>query len=302
MVYPRSSLTMEGMTGPVQVGQRLKAERERRGLAYVNVARATGVYIHHLAAIEFGRYDELPDPDAVDAHVYAYATYLGLDGAAIVVDLRRERGLPARTLDIPKVRVRRHRRLPSRWVAAPVFLAILALALWWALRPAAPPEGPPPERPAPTASVPTLPAEPPPEPSETPVPEPPAEPPTPATSAAPPETTASMEEAPTLSISEHGVGRGIENHRLIQPDDRFEVGTQVWFWTRVTGGSPGDRIHHVWLREGREVQSLTLPIGASSWRTHSSKSLLPGSAGSWVVEARDDEGNVLARDAFACVP
>ena len=106
----------------------------------------------------------------------------------------------------------------------------------------------------------------------------------------------------SLSITEYGVGTAVENLRLVGRSDRFAEGTQVSFWTRVRGGARGDRIDHVWLREGVEATRISLEIGSSNWRTHSIKTLWAGGSGDWAVEARDDAGRVLARIEFACVP
>lgn len=105
---------------------------------------------------------------------------------------------------------------------------------------------------------------------------------------------------PGLSVAEYGVGDGIENMRLEGRDERFVEGDVAYFQTRVVGGAPGMSIRHVWLREGRPVQSLELAIGSSSWRTHSRKTLW--GAGEWTVEARDARGRVLARSTFTVVP
>ena len=44
-----------------------------------------------------------------------------------------------------------------------------------------------------------------------------------------------------------------------------------------------------------------LNVDGPHWRTQSRRTLTPGSAGHWVVEVRDDAGNVLARGEFDCV-
>jgi hypothetical protein len=82
--------------------------------------------------------------------------------------------------------------------------------------------------------------------------------------------------------------------------DRFRSGQRVTFTTRVVGGRAGDRIQHVWMRDGKIEQSIGLRLGGSSWRTHSNKTV--GRAGAWTVEARDEEGRVLARSEFSVVP
>ena len=104
----------------------------------------------------------------------------------------------------------------------------------------------------------------------------------------------------TLKITDSGVGSGMEDRNLVGVSDLFQEGDQVWFWTRVTGGADGDRIRHVWLRDGEEMLSVGLTLGGPHWRTWTRKTLHPGSAGTWTVEARDEAGNVLATATFVC--
>jgi transcriptional regulator with XRE-family HTH domain len=115
-----------------------------------------------------------------------------------------------------------------------------------------------------------------------------------------PEPIAMPSDPTEPSIRDYGVGTGVRNRQLVGESGRFDEGTQVWFWTHVQGADPGDRIHHVWLHDGVEAARVKLKIGGSSWRTHSAKTLWPGSSGDWVVEARDEAGRVLAREAFVC--
>ena len=112
----------------------------------------------------------------------------------------------------------------------------------------------------------------------------------------------SAQEEPRLSVSDHGVGTSVVERELQGRGESFNEGTQVWFLTRVVGGAAGDRVQHVWLREGKEMITVGLSIGGSHWRTYSHKTLHPGSVGQWAVEVRDPEGRVLARDEFTCLP
>ncbi len=89
--------------------------------------------------------------------------------------------------------------------------------------------------------------------------------------------------------------------RSSDPADRFSDGERVAFWTRVLAAKPGEVIHHYWLHEGRAVMKTDLAIGGPHWRTFSRYTLPDGASGSWVVEARDDTGRVLARREFLCV-
>jgi transcriptional regulator with XRE-family HTH domain len=105
---------------------------------------------------------------------------------------------------------------------------------------------------------------------------------------------------PGITVPEFGVGHRIVDRRLEGRGERFEEGSVVWFQTRAVGGKRGGTIRHVWLRDGRAVQTVDLELGGSHWRTHSRKTLW--GAGEWAVEARDSEGRVLARSEFVCVP
>lgn len=124
--------------------------------------------------------------------------------------------------------------------------------------------------------------------------------PAPASASADQSTLEAVPDSPTISVSEFGVGRRIVNRRLEDRGQSFEEGSVVWFQTRVVGGARGEKIRHVWLRDGRVVQTVDLELGASHWRTHSRKTLW--GTGDWAVEARDRQGRVLARSDFVCVP
>lgn len=82
-------------------GLRIRGEREKRGLRLVDVARATRVGAHHLAALEHDDFGNLPDDEIVTGYVRAYAEHLGLDPDAVVADFVREleAGRPARATD-----------------------------------------------------------------------------------------------------------------------------------------------------------------------------------------------------------
>jgi len=112
----------------------------------------------------------------------------------------------------------------------------------------------------------------------------------------PPRTQTPVREpaAPSsLEVAESGVGLRLVGTRLEGEGDRFKSGQRVTFATRVTGGGAGESIRHVWLRDGKVEQSIRLRLGGASWRTHSTKTL--GRPGVWAVEARDEQGRVLAR-------
>jgi transcriptional regulator with XRE-family HTH domain len=289
-----------------EVGNKLKEEREARGLQRADVSRDTGILIHHLAALEHGNFEELPDDETVAGFVRKYAEYLGFFADEPVAEFCAERGIevpgatPKPTVESSPTRpekapVQTARRPLWPWIV--VGAIVIVILLWVGMR--GEPEGEPvvgaheevgTAEPEPEESVPEAPVE-----AKPPAVEPPAVEPAPVEAAPPPAAPES-----TLSVTEHGVGTGVENHRLVGESDRFAEGTRVFFWTRVRGGAPGREVHHVWIHEGRGSFPVTLPLGSANWRTQSAKTLYAGSAGRWTVEARDEAGNVLARSRFIC--
>ena len=101
-----------------------------------------------------------------------------------------------------------------------------------------------------------------------------------------------------IRVTESGVGTGVVDRRLAGQGTRFEEGSTVFFFTRVVGGVPGQKLRHVWLREGRVIQNIELTLGSAHWRTYSSKTLW--GKGNWAVEARSADDRVLARADFRC--
>jgi Protein of unknown function (DUF2914) len=75
------------------------------------------------------------------------------------------------------------------------------------------------------------------------------------------------------------------------------VGT-ITFWTRITGGSPGRWIEHVWLWEGEEIARVRQKVEASAWRTWTRKRIQTDWDGEWRVEVRGEDGALLAERSF----
>jgi cytoskeletal protein RodZ len=178
-------------------------------------------------------------------------------------------------------------------LAATVGVAVvgLAIAIYLGSRPSPPVAGPPVSQPvasAPQAAVPI------PAPVQAPAPALPT--PSRPKRAEPPAASATSTPS-TTTVSEFGVGLSNQADRVEAPIQPFHEGDVVAFSTRVQGGA-GQSIRHVWLHNGRAVQSIRLRVGATDWRTHSTKTLW--GAGSWSVEARDESGRILAQSAFAC--
>jgi transcriptional regulator with XRE-family HTH domain len=272
-------------------GETLRRAREARGLALDAVASATRIAHHHLEALERGDLESLPTGPFGRSYLRSYAEFLGIDPEPILDSYRltesdKRLGLADRSeraiRELSRVLERRPER--KRFRLGPVLFALvtgsaLLMAVWVSREPAEEP------RPQVVQKGPSEVEEPPPvsEPPTTPVGEPDRDRPT------------------AMTVSGSAVGTGIVDHSLVGRADRFNEGDRVAFWTRVLAAKPGDVIHHYWFHEGRAVMRRDLTIGGPHWRTYSRYTLPEGSRGSWVVEARDGTGRVLARADFLCL-
>jgi hypothetical protein len=270
------------MQGP---GQSLRQAREAHGRTIEEMSEATGIRLPFLTALEQEAFDSLPGRGFGKLYIRAYAEVLGFDPRPVIEAY--DRAVPAPTAE------------PG---GAPRPNAVLAR--WRPERPAGVVEEEPEPEPEPDLSGESAPSrwwpgvalallillplmaffvfprkalDPPPVVVRD---EPAVEKPSPPPVLPPPREPAAAASAPaSLEVAESGITR--------------LSGQRVTFATRVLGGAAGDHIRHVWLRDGKVEQSIRLRLGGASWRTFSTKTL--GRPGAWAVEARDEQGHVLAR-------
>ena len=90
-------------------------------------------------------------------------------------------------------------------------------------------------------------------------------------------------------------------------EERMPVGTaatftadveRLYLWCRITGAVDTTVVSHLWLYEGKEMATVELPVRSTSWRTWSSKTILPEWIGQWEVRVLDAEGEVLRSTSF----
>jgi cytoskeletal protein RodZ len=303
------------VTGMDTFGDQLKNERKQRNVELDEISRSTKIRVRYLRALEDGQHERLPGIVFAKGYVRAYAETIGADPERLVtayIDEQRALGrletessheavleaLAAAIRDRPDPAGRRLRFVTLGSIA----VIVLFVVAWFGVRPvlnrravtpvhtvrptapvtatAAPltataTPDPVPVQAAPVESQPT------PEPTPEPVPQ-------------------LAVVTPTLSIPEHGVGTSVRQRALVGESSTFETGTQVVFWTRVLGGESGRVVRHVWSHEGEVARSIELPIGAAHWRTYSKHTVRQ--SGRWAVEAKDEDGNVLASRSFVATP
>ena len=72
-----------------QIGQKLKAARESRGLSLGQIYDKTKISTANLEAIESGDIDQLPEPVYVSGFIKRYAECVGLNGQNLVAEYRQ---------------------------------------------------------------------------------------------------------------------------------------------------------------------------------------------------------------------
>ncbi len=69
-------------------------------------------------------------------------------------------------------------------------------------------------------------------------------------------------------------------------------------FSRVIGAKEDTEIKHNWYFGEKLLSSVTLHVGSISWRTYSSKTILPEYSGEWKVEILSQNGEILKQIYF----
>lgn len=132
------------------VGELLRSEREKKGLAIKDAERATSIRALYLSAIEEGKYSVVPGEVYLKGFIRNYANYLGLDGQQMV-DLYRQQQQPVAappTSKDPSSAAKQQESKPEqqptdepgsslKWLGVgAVVVAIAAGAFWFSQSPA----------------------------------------------------------------------------------------------------------------------------------------------------------------------
>lgn len=116
-----------------------------------------------------------------------------------------------------------------------------------------------------------------------------------------PDQAPTKEDAPLLvSVSEMVIATAIENREPVEIGTLFTTDTErLYCHSRIASIVP-TTIVHVWYRNGERMAEVPLAIGAaSSWRTWSSKAMVPATPASWRVEIVTEDGTLLAQTDFS---
>jgi hypothetical protein len=105
--------------------------------------------------------------------------------------------------------------------------------------------------------------------------------------------------APPITVEEAVIAPRVENLTPVGPDVSFDSGVgKLYCFTRINSGQPPAVIKHLWFQGDRMVMEVTLPVKSASWRTYSTKTILPSATGPWKVDVTSEDGTVLKTLSF----
>jgi hypothetical protein len=96
-----------------------------------------------------------------------------------------------------------------------------------------------------------------------------------------------------------GTGYDYQTRSLEGEGTTFAAGAQaIWCRTRIAGATEPTTVTHVWYRDGKTMARVQLAVTSPSYRTVSSKTMLPDWTGRWEVKVLDDAGTILRSESF----
>jgi len=88
----------------------------------------------------------------------------------------------------------------------------------------------------------------------------------------------------------------------MNPGSRFAATVgKLYCYTKLMDAEAPTQVTHVWYYGDVERARVDLSVGASRWRTYSSKMIQPAEIGAWKVQILDAEGNILDSVNFEIV-
>ncbi len=117
------------------------------------------------------------------------------------------------------------------------------------------------------------------------------------------ETTATPPPPPAkeLRVTDFVLGQGYDpmTRAVLDTGTVFDgdVG-KIYCLTKVVGCPDSTEIVHAWYHDGQNMAKVNLAVKSASWRTYSSKNIMPSWTGHWEVKVLDENGAVLASRGF----
>ncbi|WP_457626910.1 DUF2914 domain-containing protein [Persephonella sp.] len=105
--------------------------------------------------------------------------------------------------------------------------------------------------------------------------------------------------AQSVKVEDMQFAVAIQDREPIGISERFppDIG-KIYCWTKVIAEKVPTKIYHVWYYGDKEMARVELGITYHTFRTWSSKKILPQWTGTWKVVVEDEEGNKIAEKSF----
>lgn len=105
-----------------------------------------------------------------------------------------------------------------------------------------------------------------------------------------------IKQAPTMSVERAVVANSVIDRVPQGVADTFSsnIGKISCFTKIINGGAEGfNYVHHIWYFGDDIMADIKLRVGAASWRTHSTKTIMDEWKGNWKVKIVAPNGDVL---------
>ncbi len=103
-----------------------------------------------------------------------------------------------------------------------------------------------------------------------------------------------------VRLEKIAICRGIIGKQPMGSATAFSDTTKrLYCYTAITGALAPTTISHIWFHENDKLAEVKLEVAQSSWRTWSSKRIIPQWVGQWRVEILDASGLLIGKKEFA---
>ena len=107
------------------------------------------------------------------------------------------------------------------------------------------------------------------------------------------------QEAPEISVEDIQICTSVEDRAPVGVDTSFSSDTeQLYCFTKIVSNQDEGSIFHVWLYNDRVMARVELPTKSKTWRTWSSKRIVPSWTGKWRVDVETPSGMLLGSKEF----
>ena len=97
-----------------------------------------------------------------------------------------------------------------------------------------------------------------------------------------------------LVVSEFAIATSIEDRSPRGVSDTFPTNvSKLYAYTKINGAVGEIIIKHRWYYGETLISEVDLDVRSASWRTYSSKNIIPQWPGQWRVDVTNEQGTVL---------